>query len=172
MNDQQAWQLALDLAVRLYDGLPEAGRERVDMLVRRIMALKQELLDLTLCVGSASLCRTCGGKCCLHGKYYVTLLDLLAYRISSTAAPVPDFGGHPGCPYGGPHGCCLAPGLRPMTCVIFNCDLIEELMSVAVRQRVVVCERELRAAITEVERLADARFGRPALLAAAEGSNN
>lgn len=165
MKDMQAWQQALDLADRLYEAWPEVERERVDMLVRRIMALKQELLDLALCVGSASVCRTCGGKCCLHGKYYVTLLDLLAYRVSSVSAPVPNFGVNPACPYGGPQGCCLAPGLRPMTCVIFNCELIEDLMSAELRQRAASCEQELRTAIAGVEQLAGICFGRPALLA-------
>lgn len=168
MDDRQAWQEALDLAGRLYGRMPDVDRERVDLLVMRIMELKQELLDLTLCVGSASVCRTCGGSCCLHGKYYVTLLDLLAYRVIGVSTPVPNFGVNSACPYGGAQGCCLAPGLRPMTCVIFNCDLIEELMSAELRQRAASCEQELRTAIAGVERLAGIRFGRPALLAAEE----
>ena len=168
MNDQQAWQQALELTDRLYSGLSDPGRVRVDALVRQVMSLKLELLNLTLSVGSASVCRTCGGKCCLHGKYYVTLLDLLAYRINSVIAPVPDFAGQPGCPYGDSRGCCLEPGMRPMTCVIFNCELIEELMNAELMQRTTACERELRTTIAEVEQLAGIRFGRPALLAAAE----
>ncbi len=168
MDDLQAWQRSVEFSAQLYRRLPDTAREQLDALIERIMLLKRELLDLALSAGSAAVCRNCGGKCCLHGKYYVTLLDLLVYRVGAVAAVVPQFGNAPCCPYGGAQGCHLPPPLRPMTCVIFNCDLVEECMSDEACLRSAACERELRAAIVEAEQVSGFQLGRAALLSCTE----
>ncbi len=164
MEDHQIWSLAKEGADAAYDRLPDATRARLDGLLGRIMALKQELFSLSAAVGSSPICRECGGRCCLNGKYHVSVLDLMAYRSTGTVPPVPDFGMAPLCPYGGAEGCLMPPRFRSLTCLVFNCELVEERMGSTGRQRFSVAERELREAVAMAEKLLACRVGRPLLL--------
>lgn len=168
MDDQQRWQLAGTVALARYGQLPAETVDRVERIVGRIMLLKEELLELALAAGSAALCRSCGGACCLFGKYHVSVLDLLAYRISRTEAVVPDFDSAPHCPYGGIDGCRMPPRFRPLTCVIFNCDAVEERMGDDQRTRCAVVEQELRDAVRQAESLLGFRASRALLLSCEE----
>jgi hypothetical protein len=164
MNDQQRWQRAGKAACLRYEQLPGDTGEGLEILVSRIMLLKEELLEQALAAGSASICRSCGGACCRNGKYHVSLLDLLAYRITRSEAVVPDFTKAPHCPYGGIGGCRMPPRFRPFTCVIFNCDAVEERMGADGRERFALAEQELRLAVKQVETLLGFRAGRALLL--------
>lgn len=164
VDDQQLWNRALAEAFRRYDKLAGDVRERLDGQIGEIMRLKQELYDLALTAGSPRLCRECGGKCCLNGKYHVTVLDLLAYRSAGSEPVVPDFSNAPFCPYGDPDGCLMPPPFRSMTCLLFNCDAIEERWGNDTRERFAARERALRDTIGEAERTLRYRAGRAALL--------
>jgi len=168
VDDQQRWQRAGTAVCEKYEQLPDDTREGLAGLVKRIMLLKEELLDLSLAAGSGAICRTCGGACCRNGKYHVSLLDLLAYRISGAAAVVPDFGKAPHCPYGGTGGCLMPPRFRPLTCVIFNCDAVEEQMGEHDRERFRAAEQELRDTVKRAEALLGFRVGRALLLSCDE----
>jgi hypothetical protein len=132
------------------------------------MKLKEELFALSSATESARICRECGGRCCLNGKYHVSVLDLLAYRSVGVAPVVPDFGLAPRCPYGGPEGCLMPPRFRSMTCLIFNCDLIEDRMEQNSRKRFSACERELRDAVAMADGILTWRAGRALLLSCDE----
>lgn len=164
MDDQQKWQRAVAATFQGYDRLSVDSRVALDGLIVRIMRLKQELFEMVLATGSGDICRTCGGECCLMGKYHVTVLDLLAYRSAGVEPVVPDFGTHPFCPYGGTKGCLMAPPFRSMTCLIFNCELLEERLGADGRQRFAETERNLRGAVARVEELLGYRAGRALLL--------
>ena len=164
MNDQQTWVRAVRAAHDIYDQLSPEKRAGIDTLIDRVMELKEDLVEQTLSAGSSSICRSCGGRCCLNGKYHVSVLDLLAYRITDTEPVVPDFSAHPACPYGRENGCLMPPRFRPMTCVVFNCDLIEERMNVAERSSLAECEQLLRKTIAQANRLAGFRLDRSLLL--------
>lgn len=164
MEDHQTWRRVKEAAEASYDRLPAATRARLDELLDRVMGLKQELFDLSAAAGSARICRECGGRCCLNGKYHVSVLDLLAYRSAGAAPVVPDFGTAPLCPYGGSGGCLMPPRFRPLTCLIFNCDLVEDSMGEAGRDRFAACERELRGAVAMADELLACRTGRALLL--------
>jgi hypothetical protein len=164
VDDQQTWRRAKEAVEAICDRLSPVARGRLDQLLERIMALKQELFELSATAGSARICRECGGRCCLNGKYHVSVLDLVAYRCAGVAPVVPDFGKAPLCPYGGSKGCLMPPRFRSVTCLIFNCDLVEDRMEAANRKRFSVCERELRDAVAMADELLAYRAGRALLL--------
>lgn len=164
MDDQKKWQKAVAGAYQRYDRLPADTGIALDGLIAGIIQLKQELFELAQVAGGGDICRTCGGQCCRYGKYHVTVLDLLAYRSAGVEPLMPDFATPPCCPYGGPDGCRMEPRFRSMTCLIFNCDLLEERMVDDVRQRFAAAEGSLRAAVARAEQLLGYRAGRALLL--------
>ena len=87
LDDQQRWEQGVAAAGAGYECLPAESRAELDQLIKRIMRLKEELVDRALSAGSASICRACAGQCCLNGKYHVSVLDMLAYRSSMAEAP-------------------------------------------------------------------------------------
>lgn len=168
MDDQLNWQRTVTMVGRKYDTLAGDVRSRLDELLCLIMNLKQQLYDLSFAAGSSSICRECGGACCLNGKYHVSALDLLVYRSAMVEPVIPDFNNHPLCPYGGGQGCNMPPRFRSMTCLVFNCELVEERMEPRGRECFTAVELKLRAAIRGVEELLEYRAGRAALLSCQE----
>ena len=164
MNDQQAWDQAVTAADEMYSRLPTGTRVELDGLIDEVMQLKQKLVELVTCAGSSTVCRTCEGQCCLFGKYHVSILDLLAYRKTGAELLVPAFGPGPACPYADISGCRMATGYRPVTCVIFNCQPIEDLLTPDVRQSMQELERKLRETVTLATSLCGTRLDRPLLL--------
>ena len=164
MDDLHAWQQAVGLSDTLYWSLSLDSRGRLDVLIARMMYIKEQLLFLVEKAGSEDLCRICGGACCRHGKYHFTQLDLLAYRHEEVAPVIPDFSKDSACPYGGLSGCTLAPRFRPMTCVIFNCEQIEDRLDRGEREQLLACEQELRSVIACAGQVSGGRLSRPLLL--------
>jgi len=164
LDDQTAWDRAVATASRMYTDLPPDSVIELNLLIEKIIQLKQTLVDLAVAAGSAEICRACGGECCLYGKYHVSVLDILAYRKNSRAPVVPDFSTHPACPYSDTSGCTMASGYRPMTCVVFNCQLVDDQLTSAQRETFSNCERDLREAITRAIRTSGQRLDRALLL--------
>jgi len=164
VEDQQKWQRASAAAFQTYRLLSGDARDALNALISSIMQLKQELFELALVAGGGDICRTCGGQCCLNGKYHVTVLDLLAYRAAGVEPVQPDFGKRPLCPYGGGEGCLMEPRFRSLTCLLFNCELLEERMDTESKQRFATVEQELRRAVTQADTLLGCRAGRALLL--------
>lgn len=168
MDQLSTWQQASRATHELYRGLQPEIRQQLDTLIEEIMQIKQQLVDVVVSVGASDICRSCGGKCCLYGKYHVTVLDMLAY-LSSGAAPVePDFSSHPACPYSDADGCRMVARYRPMTCVIFNCEQIDDQLTASERQTMVTLEHRLRTTIDEASRLTGSRLNRALLLSQQE----
>jgi hypothetical protein len=164
VDDQQRWDQAVKAADSDYEGLDSATRAQLAVLIGQIMRLKEGLVDQVLAAGSASICRECAGQCCLNGKYHVSVLDLLAYRIEGAEPVVPDFTAVPACPYSGTAGCRMPPRFRPMTCVVFNCELVEERVGQDERAALCATENLLREAIAQANRVAGRRLDRALLL--------
>jgi hypothetical protein len=164
VNDQAAWDQAVATASEWYSGLPSPIRTELDGLIEEIMQLKQKLVEQVTASGSATVCRTCGGECCLLGRYHVTVLDILAYRKTGLEPVVPDFSTGPFCPYSDVSGCTMLPGYRPVTCVIFNCQLIEDRLSETERAALYEHEARLRATVARAGRIQGIRIDRPLLL--------
>jgi hypothetical protein len=164
VNDQTSWEQAVATAGTWYLGLTVGIRAELDGLLEEIMQLKESLVELVTSAGSLSICRTCGGECCLLGRYHFSVLDLLAYQKTGVEPLVPVFSASPACPYSDASGCLMPPGYRPVTCVIFNCQLIEDRLTAAQRQALHEHESRLRAAVALAGRIHDIRIDRPLLL--------
>jgi len=165
VNDQMLWEQALATAGEWYVGLPSATRTELDGLLEEIMRLKEGLVELVTSSGSSTICRECGGECCLLGRYHVTVLDILAYRRTGVEPVIPNFSASPACPYSNTSGCLMPPGYRPVTCVIFNCQQIEDRLTAAGRAALHEDERRLRAAVSRAGRIhGGLRIDRPLLL--------
>jgi hypothetical protein len=147
-----------------YLSLPPGTRATLDGLINEIMQFKQQLVDLVTSSGSAAACRSCGGECCLLGKYHVSVLDVLAYRNTGVVPVAADFSTAPACPYSGSSGCLMPPRYRPVTCVIFNCQLIEDRLTPAERETLHEYERGLRDAVKRAVHAGGTRIDRPLLL--------
>jgi hypothetical protein len=168
VNDQAAWEQALATADEWYAGLPAGTRAELDSLLEEIMQLKEGLVELVSSAGSAAICRECGGECCLLGRYHVSLLDILAYRKTGIEPVIPDFSAGPACPYSDASGCLMPPRYRPVTCVIFNCQQIEDRVTPVERENLYEHERKLRATVSRAGQTCGTRLDRPLLLAAAD----
>jgi hypothetical protein len=58
----------------------------------------------------------------------------------------------------------MAPGYRPVTCVIFNCQPIEDRLTPGDRHTMQELERTLRETVTRAASLCGTRLDRPLLL--------
>ncbi|NVN90894.1 MAG: hypothetical protein HXX11_09845 [Desulfuromonadales bacterium] len=164
MDDQTIWNRVVATADASYDRLSATARSRLDEHLSRIMQLKQDLYECSQAAGSSQICRECGGTCCLNGKFHVSVLDLLVYRSARVEPVVPHFENSPLCPYGGTAGCLMPPRFRSMTCLVFNCELVENRMDDREKERFAAGEHALRKAILGAEELLEYRAGRAVLL--------
>jgi len=164
VNDQAAWEQAVATAGEWYFGLPPGIRAELDGLLDEIMQFKQKLVELVTSSGSSAICRTCGGECCLLGRYHVSVLDILAYRKAGVEPVVPDFTASPACPYSDACGCLMPPRYRPVTCVLFNCQMVEDRLTATERHSLHEYEGRLRATVARAGRIHDIRIDRPLLL--------
>ena len=163
-NDQESWERAIAAAAAQYDSLGSGRREELRGLITEIMVLKESLVELVTAAGSSDTCRTCKGQCCLFGRYHVSVLDILTCLATGTLPVSPDFDSHPACPYSNENGCLIPAGLRPLTCVVFNCQPVEDLLSPAGLVKFSQLEASLRAAVSAACRLCGSRLDRPLLL--------
>jgi hypothetical protein len=163
VNDQAAWEQAVVAARRCYTSLPQDVASQLDALTEDIMRLKKILVELVISSGSVDICRTCGGECCRFGKYHVSILDILAYLKCGNNIVVPDFSSNPACPYSNASGCTMAPAYRPVTCVVFNCQLVEDQLTLPQRETFLKTEQELREAISRASQTTGRRLDRPLL---------
>jgi hypothetical protein len=92
------------------------------------------------------------------------VLDILAYLKNGTEQVIPDFSTNPACPYSDVSGCTMAPGYRPMTCVVFNCQQVEDQLSATQRGMLSDYEHDLRAAIRQAGHITGMRLDRALLL--------
>lgn len=164
VNDQAVWEQAVATASSSYTRLPTGIRAELDGVIAEVLLLKQQLVELVTSAGSVDICRTCGGECCRHGKYHVSVLDILAYLKNGSEPVIPDFSTNPACPYSAVSGCTMGPGYRPMTCVVFNCQKVEDQLTSAEQECFQGYEQKLRDAIKQTGHITGLRLGRPLLL--------
>jgi hypothetical protein len=89
---------------------------------------------------------------------------MMAY-LKSGAKPVrPDFSTNPACPYSDDSGCTMAPCHRPMTCVVFNCQQVEDRLTPTQQKTFHGYEQELRNTIARAGAVTGMRLDRALLL--------
>lgn len=107
-----------------------------------ISLLQEEIQRCVTESGGDALCASCPEHCCGQGKNHHCLPNLLFYLLDGEIPPA-DFSAP--CPQLGPLGCYFPPARRPFNCITFNCERVEERLSVAQRQRLATLETALRA---------------------------
>jgi hypothetical protein len=157
VTDEELWRTGIAALAREYGALSPALRERVAELAVQVREAKQALHDCVAVVNVGTICADCRGECCARGKNHVTVIDLLVCLVEGRELVSPRFGNDL-CPYLGEIGCLMAPPYRPFTCIIFNCDRVEGLMTPAERDRLYKAEHRLRAVYGEFEKLFGRRF--------------
>lgn len=156
MNDQKHWQAAVATVTEEYLRLPESVRVSLREKGVAIRTAKEGLHRLAEETGSAAICASCGGECCLRGKYHFTVADLLVHRSTGAELFKPRFG-RDFCPYLGDAGCLMRPALRPFNCITFNCERVEGLWEPSRIDEFYRRERELRHLYEELEALLGTR---------------
>jgi hypothetical protein len=138
------WNLVVAAVAAEHAALAPARKALVAELAEAVKGAKEALhaIGEGVCVGE--ICASCGGECCMTGKFHVTVVDILVYLAEGRALFTPDFG-QGRCPYLGERGCLMASSYRPFNCVTFNCERVEWLLEPHDKERFVLLERELRA---------------------------
>ncbi len=157
MTDRETWNLAAAAVTAEFAALPPARQALVAELAGAVKDGKQALHAVVAGVSAGEICASCGGECCLTGKFHVTVVDLLVYLAEGRELFTPSFDqGH--CPYLCTQGCLMSPPYRPFICVTFNCEQVESLLEPAEKERSVLIERELRTLYGKFEELFGNRF--------------
>jgi hypothetical protein len=157
-DDYAVWALAVDRVREELDGLPAAVCCQVGEIAEQICLTKERIHAFAESAGAREICRLCGGQCCARGKYHFTVPDLLVYFYQRETLFTPYFNRRDACPYLGSCGCFMPPRFRPLNCVIFNCDRIEELIDSVDRVEFYRLEQELRELYGRLESLFNNRF--------------
>lgn len=157
MTDQQKWEKAVAAIAREYRELTPVVRKQADSLLERVTEAKTRVHAFAEHLQGGEICASCGGECCLTGKYHFTVVDLLCYLREGKELFLPRFASGR-CPYLGDAGCFMEPRFRPYNCVTFNCDRVEGLMKPVEKERFMDAERELRACYRQMEELFGNRF--------------
>ncbi len=163
MDDQQLWNLGTVRLKGVLADSPAGTGPALSTLLTCYRQTKEALAAVLAEVDAASVCRDCGGQCCLNGKYRINVFDYLA-RLAEEIPTSADFTQKPVCPYGTDAGCTMEPGLRPADCVLFVCDAIDQKLSLQARLIVAERERDLRESIHAASILTGEQLGTPLLL--------
>ncbi len=163
MTDLQLWDKGLRSIEKLLADIPESTREQFAELLAAYRLEKEALAAIVTQVDADTICRECAGKCCLNGKYRISILDLLALCAADTRLS-PDFGHKPLCPYGSAGGCSLEPGFRPADCILFICDTLDRQLSDIERSVLGVREKSLRGRMSAATQLLGVPAAAPLLL--------
>lgn len=157
MTDQEKWETAINAIALEYQDIPAVVRLRVDALLEKLVSAKLLVHAYADHLQAADICASCGGQCCLTGKYHFTVVELLVYLHEGKPLFAPRFDSGL-CPYLGDTGCLMGPSHRPYNCITFNCELVDGLLEPHERERFVSAELELRSCYEEIEKLFGNRF--------------
>jgi hypothetical protein len=163
VDDQQLWNLGTVRLKGLLADFPVGAGLALSKLLTCYRQTKEALAAVIAEVDAASVCRDCGGQCCLNGKYRINAFDYLA-RLAEEIPTSADFTQKPVCPYGTDAGCTMEPGLRPADCVLFVCDAIDRKLSLQARLIIAEREHDLRENIHAASNVTGEQMGTPLLL--------
>lgn len=163
MTDQEKWSAAVAAVAEEYRILPPHVSLRVGEISAEISAAKESYQELAATVDAEGICADCRGLCCGHGKNHFTVVDLLGYLATGRELFAPNFA-NPLCPYHTGCGCMMEPGVRPLNCIIFLCDRLEELLPGPAKQELATLEKELRRLYLCLELLLGNRFANGLLI--------
>lgn len=152
MEWERQWQNGVDAVTEAFSALPQADLLKLRGLALGMLAQKEAMQDLAAKADAATHCASCGGACCVSGKYHFTAVDLLVYLATDGQLFSPRFDNGL-CPFLGEPRCLIPTGYRPFNCITFNCDVIEDRLSRDELSRFYLMERELRRSYGEIRSL-------------------
>jgi len=157
MTDSEKWDRGVAALGKEYVLLPPELKVQLDKCAHAVKSRKEQLHKIVSEVRAAEVCAQCLGECCKGGKNHVTTVDLLIYmgEGKKVFTPAFEFGN---CPYLGETGCVMEPEYRPLNCITFNCERIEEALGPLERDRFYAVEGELRELYDYYEQLFDNSF--------------
>lgn len=155
MTEREKWDRGVALVRKEYEVLAPSLKAHLNECAAAVKLCKQTLFQLGDRVRAAGICAQCRGECCKSGKNHVTTIDLLIYLGEGKQIFTPAFEQGACCPYLGEQGCIMEPEYRPLNCIIFICELIEELLGPQEKERFYAVERELRDHYNYFEQLFD-----------------
>jgi hypothetical protein len=157
MTDSEKWDRGVAALGKEYALLSLELKTQLDKYAEAVKSRKEELHKIVSGVSAAEVCAQCRGECCKGGKNHVTIVDLLIYMGEGKKIFAPVF--EPGiCPYLGETGCVMKPEYRPLNCITFNCERIEEALGPLERDRFYAVEGDLRELYDYYEQLFDNSF--------------
>lgn len=161
--DDQLLQHGLGYVDQLLGGLEPEVRVQLQRIVQDCFLQKNQYAAVVGAVGASALCRTCRGQCCMNGKYRLTLFDALMFRLHDQPLRA-DFTHKPLCPFGTSSGCLMEPAFRPLDCILFICETVDDVLSEDQRAALAVLEERLRHGRLYVEKLLQQSLATPVLL--------
>lgn len=163
MDDQQLWHSGMARLGELLAALPQETQRMVSLLLDEYGQLKEAIARITSEVDAAALCRQCAGQCCMNGKYRFNVLDACSC-VAAGISVAASFAQKPLCPYGADTGCLLEARYRPLDCILFVCDDIDQALTSHARQHLDVEEQRLRSCLAELAQLLGEPLATPLLL--------
>jgi hypothetical protein len=163
VKDRQVWEQGLRHLSEQFASLAPAIKLQLTGLLAVYKREKESLAALVTSVDSETICRDCGGQCCLNGKYRVNVFDVMALFASELQITA-NFEQKPLCPYGTCQGCRMEAGFRPADCVLFVCDTLDRRLSEAEKSFMNASEIAIRGCILKASLLMGEALDMPLLL--------
>ncbi len=136
------WQDILPAISAELAALSAEEREWLQSRVDEIASLQESLDALYRRADGLEACAGCDGACCGCGRHHLTLTNLLGYLLDGQDPPSPDFSRT--CPFLGAQGCLLPVARRPYNCITFFCEILDERLDEAERERLKELDHRLR----------------------------
>jgi len=163
VKDRQVWEQGLRHLNNRFASLAPAIKLQLTVLLAVYKREKESLAALVTSVDSETICRDCGGQCCMNGKYRVNVFDVMALFASELQITA-DFEQKPLCPYGTCQGCRMEAGFRPADCVLFVCDTLDRRLSETAKSFVNTREVAIRECLRKASILTGETLDMPLLL--------
>lgn len=143
VTDDELWRLGVKAVVNEFRILTSDQLTGLKAGAEELIALKAAMQAVVEKVNCAAICATCGGECCVRGKYHFSAIDLVVYLLTGKELFEPRFA-NGSCSYLAEDGCLMPPQYRPFNCVTFVCEQIEVHLPASDKEFFYAAESKLR----------------------------
>lgn len=150
MTDDELWHLGVEAVASEFGGLTSDQLTRLKAGAEELVALKTAMQAAVEKVNCTAICTTCGGECCVRGKYHFSAIDLVVYLLTGKELFEPRFA-NGRCSYLAEDGCLMPPQYRPFNCVTFVCEQIEVHLPASDKEFFYAAEGKLRLVYKELQ---------------------
>lgn len=150
VTDDEAWRLGVKAILWEFQSLTPDQLTGLKDGIEKLIALKAAMQAVVEKVNCAAICATCGGECCVRGKYHFSAIDLVVYLLTGKELIEPSFATGR-CSYLAEDGCLMPPQYRPFNCVTFVCEQIEMHLPASDKEFFYAAEGKLRLIYRELQ---------------------